>query len=688
MITYFTDVYFMKKLYRISVVLILCALLFTSCKRGGMEAASDINRVMDSVAEVLSKIKTSKISTAEKNDQIDVLSKFVGGINNDTLQRNLYLEIAKAYDATKNPKSFRRTHNHILYHCLNNRDSVGIAKSYYGLGRHFLRNEKIDSAYQHYFFAERIFKSLDMLEYAGRSRLTMAIIQKNVKDYVGGEESSIRSLEYFTPSNNLRYLASAANNIGLIANEQEQYDKAIEYHKVALEQREEYGDSTLISGSLNNIGLVYFNQGNYSKAIDYYNMGLDYDSLHIKKPLSYARLLDNLANAKFLQGEHNTFPESFLRPLAIRDSMNDNLGMVTSNLHLARCYREIDSLAQTELYAQRALQYANPLSYNRGILESLLLLSEISEEKRALKFAKRYIVTADSLAKEERNYQNQFARIRFETDAIELENEKVTRQKKRLTLLLMGLAIVSLLTYIFIQRKLAKKEVNFNKAQQTANEEIYQLMLSQKAKFEEGKQLEKQRISEELHDGILGRMFGTRLNLDGLNNKNGDEVALKRATYIEELKKIENEIRKISHELSANEFTQDTLFVDVVENLIEKLCGADAKHTIAYTFDYDETVDWNKIPNAIKVHIYRIIQETLYNVIKHSEATNLNVVFGKNQEYLEFEIQDNGVGMVVDKVKNGIGLKNIKSRVKQIKGSLDISSIPTKGTKIGIKLII
>lgn len=75
-------------------------------------------------------------------------------------------------------------------------------------------------------------------------------------------------------------------------------------------------------------------------------------------------------------------------------------------------------------------------------------------------------------------------------------------------------------------------------------------------------------------------------------------------------------------------------------------------------------------------------------MIKHSEATNLNVVFGKNQEYLEFEIQDNGVGMVVDKVKNGIGLKNIKSRVKQIKGSLDISSIPTKGTKIGIKLII
>ena len=74
--------------------------------------------------------------------------------------------------------------------------------------------------------------------------------------------------------------------------------------------------------------------------------------------------------------------------------------------------------------------------------------------------------------------------------------------------------------YIILAQRAKNKELKFAKQQQETNEEIYNLMLSQQDKVDEARALEKKRISEELHDGILGRLFGTRLSLDSLNMAN------------------------------------------------------------------------------------------------------------------------------------------------------------------------
>ena len=458
---------------------------------------------------------------------------------------------------------------------------------------------------------------------------------------------------------------------------------AIEFHEKSLQYRKKLKNNIYEVSTLNNIGLVYLNKNQFSEAINYYEKGLAYDSLFQKRPDTYARLLDNLAYAKFLSGEMKELPKLFNDALVLRDSLQDNSGMTTSNIHLAEYYIARDSLLRANEYAKMALEIAKPLNYNRGILESLQLLLNIANDEEALDYSKQYIAISDSLQATERAFQDQFARIRFETDTLELEKEKVTRQREQLIVIMLVLVAMFLFIYTLIQRRVNKKELRFMQSQQEANEEIYSLMLAQQSKLEEGKQIEKHRISEELHDGVLGRLFGTRLSLDSLNSNSEKEAVESRSNYIDELKSIEQEIRRISHDLKSNIFTSDNAFVEVIESLIENQSG---DSELIFDFKNDDKINWELLPDPTKVHLYRIVQESIQNIRKHANAKNVTVSFVETKDEIELRIKDDGRGIPINNVKEGIGLKNIKSRVEQIKGKFEIESPKGKGTSILVKI--
>ena len=252
-------------------------------------------------------------------------------------------------------------------------------------------------------------------------------------------------------------------------------------------------------------------------------------------------------------------------------------------------------------------------------------------------------------------------------------------------MVLLSLIAFALLGYIIIQRRANQKELLYQADQQKANEEIYSLMLSQKVKLEEGRQIEKQRISEELHDGILSKLFGARLSLDSLNAKVDSKSVGVRQSYIQEIKNIESEIRSISHELNANTFNSEVMYVDAIEKLLRDQCSI---HNIDFDLTSDHKIDWERMTNDKKVHLYRIIQEALQNIMKHAKADEVSVQFAQLVNGVRLIIEDDGVGMNIHKVKRGIGLKNIKSRVKQIEGNLKIKSEEGKGTQITVDFTV
>ena len=668
------------KLYFFGAVCIL--LLCVACSKD-IRQNSEISKArLDSIALLLELPKSKEIP---KEEEIEALNQALVKVTTSIAQKDrsdYLIVLGERYYALRDYENLKITAQELQKHALSINDTIGLAKSYYNLGRFYYHaGLQLDSAYKNYYKAEKLYSGYGARLDAGKSLLSMGIVQKNVKDYQGAEESSIKAIALFDTETDKRFVASAYTNLGIVAKDTEQYDRAIDYHQKALGYRRQLNDARLLEvSSLSNLGVVYMNKGDYPSAIRFYEEGLAYDSLALKSRRTYARLLDNLAYAKFKLGDTNDLPELFLSPLRIREDIKDRLGMVTNYIHLSEYFKAKHEIDSARTYAESAYEVASELKYNRGILESLVMLTDVAPAEPAREYAQKRMFISDSLQRVERNTQDQFARTRYETDTLTIEKEAATQRIRLLTLVLLAALIAILIGYIFIQQKIGRTRLRFQKEQQNASDEITNLMMEQHVKLEEGKQLEKHRISEELHDGVLARLFGIRLNLDSLNLSDHEDDVQSRAKYLEDLKDLGREIRTISHELNAQTFDSKMLYVDVVEKMIEEQRGA-----LDYSFESDSAIDWSGVANATKAHLYRVIQEGIQNVHKHAEATKVNVNFKKIDKGIELQLSDNGKGMETSTTKKGIGLKNMAARVLKINGELSLDSEVGKGTTVSVQ---
>ncbi|WP_341217049.1 tetratricopeptide repeat protein, partial [uncultured Wocania sp.] len=473
------------------------------------------------------------------------------------------------------------------------------------------------------------------------------------------------------------------NNLGIVFDELEQFNESIEYYKKSLEIKKKLkGDFQRSIGlTLNNMLKVYRRSGEYELAIEKYNEILSNKELINNHPDVYVLALGNYANTLYLSKQTEQLPELYLKALRICDSINLSYNSIIIHQHLAEYYNNKNNKDLAKYHAYKAKNISEAYN-NDDLLKSLLLLSKIEKGDIAAKHLKKYVKLSDSLQRSERAKRDKFARIRFETNQIEQENIRIARERMWLLIISITLIITSFLIYLVVNQRNKNKELKFIQQQQETNEEIYNLMLSQQDNIEEARTLEKKRISEELHDGVLGRLFGTRLSLDSLNMGTNADAINTRSQYISELKNIEDDIRKVSHKLNTD-FVSGSGFIDIIKSLLKK-------QTKAYGFDYElkhnDDINWEEASNKTKIHIYRIIQESLQNIYKHANATLVKISFEVKNNVFCLVINDNGSGFIVDKAKRGIGLKNINSRVEEIKGDLNITSEVNKGTTITIKV--
>ena len=227
------------------------------------------------------------------------------------------------------------------------------------------------------------------------------------------------------------------------------------------------------------------------------------------------------------------------------------------------------------------------------------------------------------------------------------------------------------------------RELLYKQEQQKVNEEIYNLMISQQNNVETIRIMEKKRVAQELHDGVLGRMFGVRMNLDSLNKIFDESASRQRISYLTELKNIEQDIREISHDLNREKSELINNFVAIVDNLFE-----DQKKTFKSKLvsSIDSSIKWEAMNNANKINLYRIIQESLQNINKYAGAKNITVEISGNSENVFLKIQDDGIGFDVNKKSKGIGMQNMISRTNDCQGIIDITSKKDHGTSIVITI--
>jgi len=605
-----------------------------------------------------------------QNRNNDSTKQLVFHLPPDSLKRNLLFDISYHYLVQNDSVNFRLWNYKTLQISSELNDTTKIAETYWDLASFWYSRNVIDSAYFNYNKAYNYYSIAQNEFQASRMLLSMGIIQGNIKDYLGSEVSTINALRSFIQLNKYKQIYSAYNNLGIINNELGNYDKSIEYHLKALKQDDKLNDKYLRASSFNNLGVVYRNMGMNKKSRIYYSSALETDSLFFKDTNLYAMLIDNLAYSRLKLGDTTMVFKNFRKSLKIRDSINNIAGIIINKLHIAEYYMYSGDIVRAKKELIEAKLLAEKTSSYSDLLTSLLFLAKLDKEK-ALEYYSDYISVNDSLQIQERLIRNKFARIRFETDQYISENKYLnTRNRNMLWIIIVIISIFSII-YIIRNQKMKYDKLKMSNLQQAANEEIYNLLLISQNNLDEGREKEKKRISMQLHDGILSKFFGVRLNLELLNDGTDLQSIKERKGYIEELKDLESEIRSVSHKLNEDISSLDNNFVKILNELFHEQSKIG---NFYFNLEIDETINWEEISNKIKINIYRIIQEGIHNINKYSEADMIKFILKLKKFKLMIVLEDNGVGFDLGSTSDGIGLSNMKSRIGDLSGKIKFYS--------------
>jgi len=141
-----------------------------------------------------------------------------------------------------------------------------------------------------------------------------------------------------------------------------------------------------------------------------------------------------------------------------------------------------------------------------------------------------------------------------------------------------------------------------------------------------------------------------------------------------------DELRNISHQMMPKSLS-DLGAVDAIEDMLSlSLPYAEIKYTFEH-FNIEERLSGN-----IELLLYRVAQELVNNIVKHSEATEVSFQLFKSNQNIVMVVEDNGIGISSNDQKNGIGILNINSRVESMNGTVNFESNSNQGTLVTLKV--
>jgi len=542
--------------------------------------------------------------------------------------------------------------------------------------------------------AEKLIKqSLDIRiktnDYAGQgySLRSMGNIEYDRNDYAKALELYLAAAPKFEKANDLKGLSGDYIWIGNVFNEGlHQFDKAAEYFNKSLVIAVKLKDSTLISYNYNNLGQAWYFAKNYKQALYYYTL-----SKSIKESLQddrgLANAYGNISNVYFDTEQYDSALIYNKMAFEIREKQNDKKGMATSYANVANIYlKQKNYTAAFENY-EKAIALGKEIDFKEPIIESYNGLSNYYEltgnATQALYYFKKYKAENDSVFNSDITNQLSTLQTKYETvkkqQLIEEQKFELTKKQYWIYGSIALLLLMTLLGFSYYRRNKLKQEKRLQ------FEVMKQQDLATKAIIS-AEENERRRIAAELHDGVGQMMSAAKMNLSAIENEISFKDDAQKNSFDKVIGMIDEsckEVRSVSHQMMPNALLKSGL-ANAVKEFIEKIDSRIIKINL-YSEGLNERLETNT-----ETVLYRVIQECVNNVIKHSGANNLDISLIKDADGIAATVEDNGRGFDTgDKQKfEGIGLKNINSRVAFLKGTVDFDSSPGKGTLVAIHVPI
>ena len=480
--------------------------------------------------------------------------------------------------------------------------------------------------------------------------------------------------------------AGVLNELGKLYRKTKDLDRALQMYDEAFDIYKRVNAENDMATILNESGVVFEYKEDYAEAIKRYK-----SSLAIREKLNDA--VGKAYSYNFLGGVY-TLQKKFIeaeeylqKALKLRLQLKDSFSIALSYSDLGYMYKEQGNYSNAAAQYSLSNALATKIQYAELLQSNYKELAAIAEKTGnfalSLAYYKRQTALKDSIYSGDKMKQIEQLNAKYQT---EKKEQQLKLQKAEITqknYLLWGLGIVIMLIILsgisFYRKRQLQNKMNLQaevmKQQDIATRAIIN-----------AEENERKRIAAELHDGVGQMMSAAKMNLSAIENEISFKDEAQKNSFDKVIGMIDEsckEVRSVSHQMMPNALLKSGL-ASAVKEFIDKIDSRIIKINL-HAEGLNERLDTN-----VETVLYRVIQECVNNVVKHSGANNLDISLIKDADGIAATVEDNGRGFDTgDKQKfEGIGLKNISSRISFLKGTVDFDSAPGKGTLVAIHVPI
>lgn len=506
------------------------------------------------------------------------------------------------------------------------KDVTGLVITNLNIGQLYILKNQMDQANKHLkasvVFAEQTQNSKLMASaYSG-----MAAYYSRTNDFKNALDNYTKAITIFEMAENKPLLSRLYVAAATAAKEVQDTATATKYYHKALAYSQELKNKENISNALEKLSAYYQDLNQPEKALKYYKNYVSYrDSISTTS---------NMAKIEEIRTQYETEKKDneilkLQTEQRIRDLQIDkqNAIILGNEAEAKRIQNEIDLLSQTQALNDLKIKQ------QEESLEKQILISKTNEQELLL-------------AQQEKKLQEQ----------------KLLEQRHTRNFIIVGFLLLLILGGILFNRFKLKKKLE----QQEALLAV------------------RNHIARDLHDKVGSTLTGIKI-LSEVSAKSMNSDNSKAQNFInqitEQTKAIQQEMSDIVWAINPNN--------DKIENLVVRMREYVAQTLEPKDVDISMNVDKNVLDQNLNMNsrkeFFLIFREAINNIAKHSEAQKVNISVVKRGANLLMEIQDDGVGMDVDKETSSNGLRNMKDRTKALKGQINIDSELGKGANIRLE---
>ncbi|SJZ47971.1 tetratricopeptide repeat protein [Sediminibacterium ginsengisoli] len=557
-------------------------------------------------------------------------------------------------------------------------DEPRTADVYNYLGTVAIMTKRFDKAIDYSKQALRIQDKLS-LPNKGISLISLGTAYAEKQDFETALAYLLRARTHYTPLNDKRQLLHITTNLAEVYFRKKEFGLAEKHYLEALQLAGNIGNRRSVSTYYLGLAQAYIEQQKFTAArtaIDSAAVSSLKSGNNAEKKQYYeieSKYYEAIGNLKQALEQYRLFVEA-------KDSLlntENSKAIADLNIRYETEKKELKILLLGKADSIKSLQISNQqleLTRSRLVLADAQLA--IANNELEIKSQEQQILRQqlDSTQKE-KSIQSlkELSRIQL----LELDNQKLLVAKRNIWIGIIALMFLSalLLGYSFYSRYKRRQEARL---QATI---LQQQELASKAVIE-AEEKERSRIATDLHDGVGQVMSAAKMNLSAMEGDLAFADPSHRAAFEKVVAMIDEsckEVRAVSHNMMPNALLKSGL-ASAVREFINQIDDRIIQINL-----YTEGLQ-NKLDSNTETVLYRVIQECVNNVIKHARANHLDISLFRDEDGLSATIEDNGVGFdpQVQRGNEGIGMKNIQTRISYLKGTVEWNSSPGQGTVIAI----